>query len=113
MMNGAMIAPQDCVENASPVCAPLAWKLAARKVPRVTNQQPQMKNCRNIITLRREAIAYMGVTSGTICFAANTLDRDVLARHHLVLEREHRGSGLVAVSYTHLRAHETPEHLVC
>ena len=53
MMNGAMIAPQDCVENASPVCAPLAWKLAARNVPSVTNQQPQMKNCRNIITLSR------------------------------------------------------------
>src|SRR5678816_4629315 len=23
------------------------------------------------------------------------------------------GSGVLAVSYTHLRAHETPEHLVC
>src|SRR5678816_644055 len=25
----------------------------------------------------------------------------------------HRGHGRVTVSYTHLRAHETPEHLVC
>src|SRR5678816_2821395 len=26
---------------------------------------------------------------------------------------EHHGTGTITVSYTHLRAHETPEHLVC
>src|SRR5689334_2871949 len=92
MMNGAMIAPQDCVENASPVWAPLAWKLAPRKVPSVTNQQPQMKNCRNIITLNRAVI--MGA-SGAIRLAPLALDRDVLRGQYLVLKRKHRRRGFV------------------
>src|SRR5674536_376105 len=33
--------------------------------------------------------------------------------HVLNPEKVQRLTGLMAVSYTHLRAHETPEHLVC
>ena len=44
-----MIAPHDCVEKAIPVSAPEAPRLFPKKVPRVTNQPPQMKNWRNII----------------------------------------------------------------
>src|SRR5678815_640934 len=29
------------------------------------------------------------------------------------IQLHHNSSGVEAVSYTHLRAHETPEHLVC
>ncbi len=43
------MAPQDWVENAMAVSAPVAPKLFPRKVPRVTNQPPQIKNWRNII----------------------------------------------------------------
>src|SRR5688572_16076223 len=97
MMNGAMMAPHDCVENASAVWAPLAWKLAPRKVPSVTNQQPQMKNCRNIITLSRAEIAYIGATSesGTISLATHSLHRDALRLQNLVLQCVHRGGGFI------------------
>ena len=43
------MAPKDCVEKAAAVCAPVAFRLAPRKVPSVTNQAPQMKNSRNIM----------------------------------------------------------------
>ncbi|MNC21362.1 hypothetical protein D3C75_693390 [compost metagenome] len=59
---GAMIAPHDWVENAMPICPPVAPRLLARKVPRVTNQPPQIKNCRNIIALSRAVIVVMTVT---------------------------------------------------
>jgi hypothetical protein len=49
MMKGAMIAPQDCVENTAAVSDPEALRLFPRNVPRVTNQAPQIKNSRNII----------------------------------------------------------------
>jgi len=62
MTNGAMIAPHDCVENARPIWPPLAPSPVARKVPRVTNQPPQMKNCRNIITLNRAFMVFIALT---------------------------------------------------
>src|SRR5678816_2638880 len=43
--------------------------------------------------------------SGTIQFEIKTPDADAVLN-------DIRGQGLVPVSYTHLRAHETPEHLV-
>src|SRR5262245_17927222 len=92
MTKGAMIAPHDWVENANPVWAPLAWKLAPRKVPSVTNQQPQMKNCRNIIALSRAVIM---IRSCTVCFPPRALDRNALRRHHFVLEGKHRGGGFI------------------
>jgi hypothetical protein len=49
IMNGAMIAPHDCVENTAPVSAPLALRLFIRNVPSVTNHAPQTKNSRNIM----------------------------------------------------------------
>src|SRR5690606_1871650 len=49
MINGAMIAPKDCVEKAAANCAPVASRLCPRKVPRVTYQAPQAKNSKNII----------------------------------------------------------------
>ena len=49
IIKGAIIAPQDCVEYAIPVSAPVALKLFPIKVPRVTNHAPQIKNSRNII----------------------------------------------------------------
>ena len=51
-MNGAMIAPHDCVEKAWPICTPDAPRFP-RKVPNVTYHPPQIKNWRNIIKLRR------------------------------------------------------------
>eukprot|EP00658_Telonema_sp_P-2_P075440 TRINITY_DN64995_c0_g1_i1.p3 TRINITY_DN64995_c0_g1~~TRINITY_DN64995_c0_g1_i1.p3 ORF type:complete len:104 (-),score=16.67 TRINITY_DN64995_c0_g1_i1:12-323(-) len=32
---------------------------------------------------------------------------------NVVVSRDMEGRHVIAVSYTHLRAHETPEHLVC
>ena len=49
MMKGAIIAPQDCVEKATDDSASEADKLLFKKVPKVTNQDPQIKNSRNII----------------------------------------------------------------
>ena len=49
MINGAIIAPKDCVEKAAPIWVPVAPRLAARKVPMVTYHEPQTKNSRNII----------------------------------------------------------------
>ena len=46
---GAIIAPQDWVEKAIAVSAPEAPRLLPKKVPKVTNQPPQIKNWRNII----------------------------------------------------------------
>src|SRR5689334_6580491 len=50
MINGAMMAPQDCVEKTWPICAPLAERLLERKVPSVTNHPPQIKKFKNIMT---------------------------------------------------------------
>jgi hypothetical protein len=50
MTNGAIMAPQDWVEKMEAVSEPEACKLLARKVPNVTNHEPQIKNSRNIIT---------------------------------------------------------------
>jgi hypothetical protein len=47
------MAPQDWVLYAVPIWAPLADKFDARKLPMVTNQPPQMKNWRNIMTQSR------------------------------------------------------------
>jgi len=44
-----MIAPQDCVEKTAAVSAPDAFKLVPKKVPKVTNHAPQIKNSRNIM----------------------------------------------------------------
>ena len=49
IINGAIIAPQDCVENTEPISGPEALRFLSRKVPKVTNHPPQMKNSRNII----------------------------------------------------------------
>ena len=48
-MNGAIMAPQDCVEYAMAVSLPEAPKLFHKNVPSVTNHPPQMKNSKNII----------------------------------------------------------------
>src|SRR5699024_2334661 len=50
-INGAIMAPQDWVAKAEPIWVPVALRLLAKKVPSVTNQAPQTKNSRNIITL--------------------------------------------------------------
>ena len=47
---------------------------------------------------------------------ANTeqeLERTIFATIEEAIEIIRKGDMLIAVSYTHLRAHETPEHLVC
>jgi hypothetical protein len=44
-----MIAPHDCVEKAIAICPPVALRLFPKKVPKVTNHPPQIKNWRNII----------------------------------------------------------------
>src|SRR5690606_5998200 len=49
-----------------PIWPPVALRLLARKVPRVTNQPPQMKNCRNIIRLSRILRVHM-VLSLLLC----------------------------------------------
>jgi hypothetical protein len=49
MMKGAIMAPNDWVAKAEAVWDPLAARLAPKKVPKVTNHAPQMKNSRNII----------------------------------------------------------------
>lgn len=56
IINGAMIAPNDCVENAVAIWVPVAFRLAPRNVPRVTNHDPHMKNSRNIMKERRKRI---------------------------------------------------------
>ena len=43
------MAPQDWVENTAAVSAPDAFRLVPKKVPKVTNHAPQMKNSRNIM----------------------------------------------------------------
>ena len=55
-IKGAIIAPQLWVENAIPIWLPLADKVLAKYVPKVTNQPPQIKNCKNIMVLRRRVI---------------------------------------------------------
>jgi len=49
-MNGAMMAPQDCVEKTFPLCAPVALRLFDKYVPKVTNHPPQIKKFKNIMT---------------------------------------------------------------
>ena len=49
IINGAMIAPKDWVEKAAATCVPVASRLLPKNVPKVTNQDPQTKNSRNII----------------------------------------------------------------
>lgn len=49
IMNGATIAPIDWVENAAANWPPLAWRLLPKKVPKVTYQDPQTKNSKNIM----------------------------------------------------------------
>ena len=49
IIKGAIIAPQDCVEKAIPVWAPVALKFCPKNVPKVTNHPPQIKNSRNIM----------------------------------------------------------------
>src|SRR5690606_9290950 len=49
-----------------PIWPPVALRLLARKVPRVTNQPPQMKNCRNIIRLSR-TLSVLMVLSLLLC----------------------------------------------
>ena len=44
------MAPQDWVEKTAAVSAPEAFKLFPKKVPKVTNHAPQIKNSRNIMT---------------------------------------------------------------
>src|SRR6478609_6540958 len=50
MIKGAIIAPHDWVEKTAAVSEPEAFRLFPKKVPRVTNHAPQIKNSRNIIT---------------------------------------------------------------
>src|SRR5690606_8325009 len=49
MIKGAMMAPHDCVEKTLAISKPLALRLVPKKVPRVTNHPPQMKNSKNIM----------------------------------------------------------------
>ncbi|MNC46380.1 hypothetical protein D3C75_954000 [compost metagenome] len=80
--NGAMIAPQDCVENAMPICPPLAPRLLARNVPRVTNHPPQIKNCRNIMALNRAVIMVITITV-LLFFFLERGTSNVLFRHRV------------------------------
>src|ERR1700743_1433123 len=62
IMNGAMMAPHDWVENTDPVCTPVAFKLLAKNGPKDTNHPPQIKNSRNIMTdnlIRIEALIWL------------------------------------------------------
>jgi len=49
MNTGAIIAPHDWVEKAMAICPPVALRLFPKKVPKVTNHPPQIKNWRNIM----------------------------------------------------------------
>ena len=68
-----MMAPQDWVEKAIPIWPPLALRLFAKKVPRVTNQPPQIKNCKNIMMLSRVRI--MAMTSSFVVVVENVVVR--------------------------------------
>src|SRR5450759_4131397 len=47
-------------------------------------------------------------------FVARSMDRDPKHLQAMILRaQEHKGSSFLAVSYTHLRAHETRHDLVC
>src|SRR5678815_2128339 len=50
------------------------------------------------------------VSTGGGAFASGTAVKDMALGAISIAEHVHR---VAAVSYTHLRAHETPEHLVC
>jgi hypothetical protein len=56
MINGAMIAPNDCVENAADTCVPVALRLSPKKVPMVTYQDPQTKKFKNIM---RDSLSFV------------------------------------------------------
>src|SRR5678815_4938992 len=50
---------------------------------------------------------------GISTVATNFLERGVWRCPSAQFNNDFAARGLVSVSYTHLRAHETPEHLVC
>ena len=43
IIKGAIIAPQDCVENTITLSPPVAFRLLPKNVPGVTNQTPEKK----------------------------------------------------------------------
>lgn len=43
------MAPIDWVRKATPTWVPVVSRFKSRKVPKVTNQDPQIKNSRNIM----------------------------------------------------------------
>jgi hypothetical protein len=49
IIKGAIIAPQDWVENTFAVSPPVEFRLLPKNVPSVTNHAPQIKKLRNII----------------------------------------------------------------
>src|SRR5678815_3188337 len=55
-------------------------------------------------------IVYQDLTRINKAIAEGELGRNAVAQETFARARGHR---LHSVSYTHLRAHETPEHLVC
>jgi hypothetical protein len=57
MIKGAAMAPMDWVKKATPTWVADVSRFFSRKVPRVTNQAPQIKNSRNIIKDNLKRIA--------------------------------------------------------
>src|SRR5678816_3323169 len=84
----------------------------------LTIERPEVMNCLSFPTLKRlrtlceelreelsvRAILVTGSGEKAFCAGADLKERKTMAKERL---------DVVPVSYTHLRAHETPEHLVC
>ena len=61
MKNGDTMAAMAVVAYAQPICGPVKCRVVPRYVPIVTNHEPQMKYCRNIIAESRTRVPSMAV----------------------------------------------------
>jgi hypothetical protein len=67
MINGAAIAPIDCVRYARLIWVPLAERFLPRNVPIVTNHAPHMKKFKNIIKEScNRTVDFIGLFIGSI-----------------------------------------------
>src|SRR5678815_4829175 len=70
---------------------------------------PRSRTMRGLVAVALVAFGATGCGYNTI----QTNDEAAGAAKQQISVQLQRRADLVAVSYTHLRAHETPEHLVC
>src|SRR5450756_2955814 len=95
--------------------APFGLVLSSR--PTVSPRRDSGRGCASVVLVSR-SLSPVGSSSGSLVLIASSLDQfqgtgDDAARCQPVVLVQFGGHAHLAVSYTHLRAHETRHDLVC